>query len=214
MSSDTNQSDPRGLAHIDAVRRFYELLHRKDIDAWGELWHEGGVIIVPYPPEGFPTRIEGKDEILPGFRGLLGNFESFESEITGIYPAADSDAVCVEYRNRATLIGGASTQTRTSRSSASATDSSPSTTITSIRGASRSWSMPCPTLEASCFRVRPKGSARCPPRSSRPTGDAPGAVPMQQPELSVRVDATELRPQRKSRVTRPGCPEPPANKSW
>jgi uncharacterized protein len=107
MSSDTNQSDPRGLAHIDAVRRFYELLHRKDIDAWGELWHEGGVIIVPYPPEGFPTRIEGKDEILPGFRGLLGNFESFESEITGIYPAADSDAVCVEYRNRATLIGGA-----------------------------------------------------------------------------------------------------------
>ena len=64
------------------------------------------IIIVPYPPEGFPTRIEGKGEILPGCRGLFGDFESFESEITGMYPAANSDAVCVEYRNRATLMGG------------------------------------------------------------------------------------------------------------
>jgi uncharacterized protein len=106
MSSHTSGTNRLGPAHVDVVRRFFELLSRKEIEAWGELWHEQGAIIVPYPPEGFPTRIEGKAEIVPGFRNLFGNFESFESEITGVYPASDSDAVCVEYRNRATLVGG------------------------------------------------------------------------------------------------------------
>jgi hypothetical protein len=61
---------------------------------------------VPYPLEGFPDRIEGKQEIVGGFQDLFANFDSFESELTGVYPAADSDAVCVEYRNRAVLVGG------------------------------------------------------------------------------------------------------------
>ena len=43
-----------------------------------------GAIIVPCSPEGFPTRIEGKAEIVPGFRNPFANFESFESEITGV----------------------------------------------------------------------------------------------------------------------------------
>jgi uncharacterized protein len=89
-----------------AARRFYELLAAKDIDAWAELWHEQGRITIPYPAEGFPTVIEGKAEIVEGFRALFSNFESFDSELTGVYPAADSDAVCVEYRNHAVLVGG------------------------------------------------------------------------------------------------------------
>jgi ketosteroid isomerase-like protein len=81
-------------------------MHRKEIDAWAELWAGNGRIIVPYPPEGFGTSLDGKATILAAFRGLFGNFESFDSAITGLYPAADSDAVCVEYTVRATLVGG------------------------------------------------------------------------------------------------------------
>jgi ketosteroid isomerase-like protein len=92
---------------VEIVRRFFQLLGRKEIDAWANLWREEARIIVPYPPEGFPSAIEGKAEIIAGFRDLFANFETFESELTAIYPAADSDAVCVEYRNRATLVGGA-----------------------------------------------------------------------------------------------------------
>jgi ketosteroid isomerase-like protein len=91
---------------VGVVRRFYELLARKDIDAWGELWHEQGRIVVPYPADGFPALIEGKATIVSGFRDLFANFESFASELTAVYPSADSDAVCVEYRNRARLVGG------------------------------------------------------------------------------------------------------------
>lgn len=66
MSSDPGPSNS-GPAHVHAVREFFELLHKKDIEAWGELWHEEGRIIVPYPAEGFPTSIEGKAEIVTGF---------------------------------------------------------------------------------------------------------------------------------------------------
>jgi ketosteroid isomerase-like protein len=92
--------------NVGVARKFFELMHRKEIDAWGELWAENGRIIVFYPPDGFGNSIDGKAEILKAFRVLFGNFESFDTEITGIYPAADSDALVVEYRPRAVIAGG------------------------------------------------------------------------------------------------------------
>lgn len=58
------------------------------------------------PAEGFPAAIEGRDSIVAGFRDLIGIYESYESELTGLYPAVDSDAVCVEYSVRAGMTGG------------------------------------------------------------------------------------------------------------
>src|SRR4051794_35365579 len=84
--------------------RFFELLSAKDVDSWGELWHEDARITVPYPADGFPEVIEGKDTIVSGFRTLMANFRSFQANLTAVYPAADSDAVVVEYRNDATLM--------------------------------------------------------------------------------------------------------------
>ena len=92
--------------NLEAVRNFFDLLHRKDIDSWAELWADNGRIIVPYPPAGFGDRIDGKAAIVTAFKGLIGNFETFESQVTAIYPAADSEAVVVEYRNRAVIVGG------------------------------------------------------------------------------------------------------------
>jgi ketosteroid isomerase-like protein len=94
---------PTGTARIDIVRRFFELLGRKDIEVWGELWQPDARIIVFYPPDGFPSVIEGKEEILAGFRDLFARFESFEADLTGVYPASDSNVVCVEYQARAML---------------------------------------------------------------------------------------------------------------
>jgi ketosteroid isomerase-like protein len=88
------------------ARRFYELLSAKDVDSWAELWHENGRITVPYPADGFPTAIEGKADIVEGFQGLMANFRTFEANLTGVYPAGDSDAVCVEYSNTAVLVDG------------------------------------------------------------------------------------------------------------
>lgn len=92
--------------NIETVHRFFDLMHRKDIDSWGELWADNGRIIVFYPPVGFGDSIGGKAAILAAFKGLFGNFESFKSQLTAIYPAADAEAVVVEYRNRAVIKGG------------------------------------------------------------------------------------------------------------
>ncbi|WP_179297932.1 nuclear transport factor 2 family protein [Mesorhizobium carmichaelinearum] len=96
----------RQARNLEAVQSFFDLMHRKDIDSWGELWAENGRILVFYPPAGFGNSIDGKAAILSAFKGLFGNFESFESEITAVYPALDSDAVVVEYKNRAVIVGG------------------------------------------------------------------------------------------------------------
>jgi ketosteroid isomerase-like protein len=103
QSSDVERKRAR---HVQTARDFLELLHRKDIDAWGELWADNGRIIVFYPPEGFGTSIDGKAAILAGFRDLLAHFASFDYELTGLYPAADSDAVVIEYRPRIVLTDG------------------------------------------------------------------------------------------------------------
>src|SRR5688572_24720863 len=101
-----NRAVPQHTHAVEVVHKFFELMRRKEIDAWSELWNEDGRIIVFYPPEGFGTSIDGKAEILKAFRGLFANFQTFDYELTGLYPAADSDAVVVEYKPRATLVGG------------------------------------------------------------------------------------------------------------
>jgi uncharacterized protein len=93
-------------ARTTIVRRFYELLERKDVESWGDLWHPSARLVVLYPPEGFPAAIEGRDSIVAGFRDLIGIYESYASQLAGLYPAADSDAVCVEYSVRASMTGG------------------------------------------------------------------------------------------------------------
>ncbi|TQJ37127.1 nuclear transport factor 2 family protein [Streptomyces sp. NBC_00080] len=94
-------------ATIGTAHRFFELLNAKDLDAWGELWHGQGTITVPYSPQGSPSTIEGKDEIVAAYRELFAAYETFGTELTGVHPAVGSDAVCVQYRIRATLAGGA-----------------------------------------------------------------------------------------------------------
>jgi len=97
---------PTGTAHAETARAFFRLLSAKDITAWADLWHPDAVISVPYPPAGFPSEIRGKAEIASGFHSLFANFATFGAHLTGVYPAADSDAVCVEYRNVAVLHDG------------------------------------------------------------------------------------------------------------
>ena len=105
-ATEPSDNDIAAHTHAEAARTFFRLLSAKDITPWAELWHPEAVISVPYPPDGFPTEIRGKDQIVSGFHSLFANFDTFSASLTGVYPAADSDAVCVEYRNVATLVSG------------------------------------------------------------------------------------------------------------
>jgi ketosteroid isomerase-like protein len=92
--------------HVDTVRKFFDLLRRKEIETWSELWADDGRIIIFYPPEGSGPSIDGKAAIKAAFLDIFGAFEAWDAEITAIYPVADSESVVVEYKPRATLTGG------------------------------------------------------------------------------------------------------------
>lgn len=101
------QMDDSELDPVDVVHRFFALLHDKNIDAWSELWHPDGTILVFYPADGFPTKITGRDDITAGFRGLFGDvFDAYTATITAVYPVESSSTVVVEYSNDSTLADG------------------------------------------------------------------------------------------------------------
>jgi ketosteroid isomerase-like protein len=82
--------------NVETVHRFFELMHVKDIDAWAELWADDAHIDVFYPPEGFPSTIDGKAEIVAGFHRLFANFETFDYTIRALYRTDDPEVVVVE----------------------------------------------------------------------------------------------------------------------
>ncbi len=106
IASDNQSREMQRAAQVRVVHDFFELMHRKEIDAWANLWASNGRIIVPYPPSGFGTSIDGQEAILTAFRGLFANFETFDYQLTAVYPSANSEAICVEYTVRATIAGG------------------------------------------------------------------------------------------------------------
>ncbi|MEX1656934.1 nuclear transport factor 2 family protein [Streptomyces pseudovenezuelae] len=94
-------------ANTGTVHRFFASLREKDIEAWGELWHERGAITLAQPVEGYPSRIERKDDIVAACRKLFTTCEALDAELTGVHPAVNSDAVCVQYTVHAKLVSGA-----------------------------------------------------------------------------------------------------------
>ena len=77
--------------------------HEKDIARWGTLWDEHGSILTPYPVAGFPTKVEGKAQIVAGFEQLFASFVTYDSQITQMYPTLDPDVIVVEWSVSAEL---------------------------------------------------------------------------------------------------------------
>jgi uncharacterized protein len=83
--------------NVDKVGRFFEFMHHKQIDQWGDLWANDARIMIPYPPDGFASEIVGKDEIVPGFRQLFANFETYDYAVKARYQTVDPDVIIVEW---------------------------------------------------------------------------------------------------------------------
>jgi ketosteroid isomerase-like protein len=96
------QSESRDR-NVGIVHDFFRLMHEKDIGGWAALWDRRARITVPYPPDGFPSVIEGADQIVRGFRELFTHFGTYDYEIRALYPALDPDVVIAEWDVTATL---------------------------------------------------------------------------------------------------------------
>ena len=97
------QEDVR-TRNIASAHAFLDLLSAKDMDAWAELWAEDAVQDMPFSPEGFPKRVEGKSALvrhyatLPGATGRMVFVDRVER------PLLDPDAVLLEYRGEIEIL--------------------------------------------------------------------------------------------------------------
>jgi uncharacterized protein len=94
---------PIRSGNVAAIDAFFQRMRDKDIDAWAQLWRPDAQIIVEYPPEGFPSEIIGKDEIVSGFRNLFARYSSFDATIRTLYETVDPNVIIVEWDVRAVL---------------------------------------------------------------------------------------------------------------
>jgi uncharacterized protein len=108
VSDVSTEGDRRRAANVDAIQRFFDYMHRKDIAAWIDLWADDGRILIPYPPRGavFPPSIDGRNAILPGFQRLFAHIVSYVADIHTIYPSLDPDVLIVEWSVEARLVDG------------------------------------------------------------------------------------------------------------
>jgi ketosteroid isomerase-like protein len=87
------------------VERFFSALEEADVEAFLSIWADDGVQEMPYAPDGFPRRLEGKEAIRQQYSALPTNFRSmrFPREIL---PLADPDRFLVRYRGEIELRAG------------------------------------------------------------------------------------------------------------
>ncbi len=82
-----------------AVRIFLSALEEKDMQAFADVWADDAVQDMPYAPQGFPGRVEGKQALLRHYADWPKN--SGEADFTSqlvFYPMQNPELVFVEFK--------------------------------------------------------------------------------------------------------------------
>ena len=69
-----------------------------DVDGFVELWAEDGAQEMPFAPEGFPKRLEGKEDIRRQYGGMPEAYATMEFPGRALRPMIDPEWVVAEYR--------------------------------------------------------------------------------------------------------------------
>jgi uncharacterized protein len=89
-------------ANIDAeavINEFLDALEAMSIERFFNVWHDEGVQIMPYSPEGFPARIEGKAAIRRHCGNLLTNYKFVRFPDRFFHFTSDPNRVWAEFRS-------------------------------------------------------------------------------------------------------------------
>jgi len=68
MTTDTATTGP-----TETISRFLHLLSSGNLSQWADLWTEDAVQLMPFAPEGFPNRLEGRARIVRHYQNVLAN---------------------------------------------------------------------------------------------------------------------------------------------
>ncbi len=79
------------------IEEFLDALEAKSLERLLNLWHENGVLIMPFSPEGFPTRLEGKEAIRHHYGSLPANWKFMCFPDRAFHFTTDPNRVWVEF---------------------------------------------------------------------------------------------------------------------
>ena len=88
-----------------AVRDFLTALEEKDMEKFASVWAEDALQDMPYVPEGFPKRVNGKDNLIAHYAAWFENSgdADFTSQLV-FYPMQNPKMVFAEFKGNADII--------------------------------------------------------------------------------------------------------------
>lgn len=98
-------TDAQRQETVEVVERFFELLERIDIEAFVELWAEDGIQVMPFSPEGFPDRLEGKEAIRRQYGGMPDAYRSMRFQVE-VEPMLEPARAVAQYQGTIELADG------------------------------------------------------------------------------------------------------------
>lgn len=98
VASAATKNDQIRQKNERVIRDFLDLLSKKRMNAWLELWDQNGVQDMPYSPPGFPKRVEGKVAIAKHYSTLPTNVGRMVFLDLVIYPMVDQNTLFAEFR--------------------------------------------------------------------------------------------------------------------
>jgi ketosteroid isomerase-like protein len=79
------------------IEEFLDALETMNIERFLNVWHDNGVHIMPYSPEGFPSRLEGKEAIRRQYDTVLTKYKSLHIPDRVYYFTNDPNRVWAEF---------------------------------------------------------------------------------------------------------------------
>jgi hypothetical protein len=88
----------------DLFRHGLQLLLDKNIPAWVDLWAQDGQMEFPFAPDGWPTRLAGKEAIAAYMRHYPDHIELHDFPDLTIHETTDPETIVVEMRGIGRLV--------------------------------------------------------------------------------------------------------------
>ena len=87
------------------VQAMFNAMTEKDLEKWLSFWDDEGIQFIPYSPEGFPKKVEGKEALREVYRGLLAGYGKLTFTHIEIDALADPNQVMVKWGVDIELLG-------------------------------------------------------------------------------------------------------------
>jgi uncharacterized protein len=78
------------------VHQYIQMIIKKDLASWIELWDEQCVLELPFAPQGRPQRIEGKAALFQYVQEVIANTEIVGISHQEVYLTQEPDLIIVE----------------------------------------------------------------------------------------------------------------------